>query len=308
MDSTNKKQISVSIKDFKTIIPYLEDHFKIYKVVLVNVGFAIYESKTKKLFPFNIFNLDSLNDEDRLCFFIYNDRDYPNLDTGDEISQDNFSLLIQILWLVEYIYTTTKEYNATVSKGYSKEYIEEMQDVINSIDYSEYIRPEMLKLFNFINDWKKIPQDEKVILKCGAKTLELNNPRNWIFTSINNYLDEHLRVETVEQAKEELQSNYSKKTGRKIVNRYQSAVIYGVSSIYQHFTNNASVSNQLCRFIRDYLKYLEMPITDDDFEHNDQLSLIKAKIYELRKKGGTPNWLENIEPEDYKRRSIITSW
>lgn len=308
MDVTNKRQVSVSIKDFKTIIPYLEEHFNITYAVLANVGFAIYENKSKNITPFQVFNLESLDDEDRLCFFIYNDREYPILDTRDDISQENFSLLIQIVWLIEYIYTATLEYKATVAKGYSKEYIEEMQDIIDSIDYSEYIRPDMLKLFNFVNDWKKIPQNEKVIIKSGAKTLELNNHRNWIFTAINNYLEEHLRVSTVEQAKEELQTDYSKKTGRKIVNRYQSAVIYGISAIYQQFTNNASVSNQLCRYIRDYLKYLEMPITDDDFEHNDQLSLIKAKIYEFRKKGGAPNWLENTEPEDFKRRSLIATW
>ena len=148
----------------------------------------------------------------------------------------------------------------------------------------------MLKLFNFVNDWKKTPENEKIIMKCGAKTLELDNYRNWMFTAINRYLEEHLRIGSVEQSKEELQSYYSKKTGRKSANRYQTAIIYGVSSVFQKFTNDTSVSNMLCQYIRDYLKYVGLPITDDDFEHNDQLSLIKAKIYECIKKGGAPNF------------------
>lgn len=311
MELTNKKQVSITIKEFKTILPLLEDYFGIYQAVLSNVGFAIYKKSSQEIIPFQMHYLDSSDDEDLLCFFIFDDKKYsvpyPVLETKEGMTQENLILFIKTIWIIEYIYTATLEYNEA-SKNQSAEYREEMQNIIDNIDYSEYIRPDMLQLYDFINDWRKQPQNEKVVLKCGAKTLELNNHRNWIFTAINRYLDEHLKVSSVEQAKEELKTNYSTKTGRKVSNRYQSAVIYGVSCIFQKFTNSQSVSNQLCRFIRDYLKYLGMPITDDDFEDNDQLSLIKAKIYEFRKKGGAPNWLDNSEPEDLKRISFNYGW
>jgi len=50
--------------------------------------------------------------------------------------------------------------------------------------YMDDVRPDMLKLYNFINDWKKMPEEEPIILACGSKKLRLDNKSNWFTVSL----------------------------------------------------------------------------------------------------------------------------
>lgn len=161
--------------------------------------------------------------------------------------------------------------------------------------YIDNIRPDMLKLFNFINDWKKIPQEEPIILACGSKKLRLDNKSNWMFTAINNYLKTYLNVDNVDAAKEELEIKYSQKAGKKM-NKYQSIIAYGIDCLYQDIYQTEEITNEMCCLIRDYLKYIGQPISQDDFDHPDDIKNIRSRIRYLRKTDFKPDWfLEDME-------------
>lgn len=176
------------------------------------------------------------------------------------------------------------------------EFYDENRDI-----YKDHVRKEMLQLYNFVNDWKKSPFEFPMVLKCGSKKLQLDNKNNWIFTAINNYLDEYLRIEDVETSQLELELNYSTKTGRKANNQYQTIFIYGIDKLFQDITKSDEISNDECRFIRDYLKYVGLPISEDGFDHDDDIKNIRSRIRYLRKTNYQPNWFENNDLS-YKER------
>lgn len=167
----------------------------------------------------------------------------------------------------------------------TSEFYDENRDI-----YLREVRPEMLQLYNFVNDWKKSPYEFPLVLKCGSKKMQLDNKENWIFTAINNYLDQYLRIKDVETSKLELELEYSTKTGRKTNNPYQTLFINGIDKLFQDITQSEEISNDECRFIRDYLKYISLPISDDGFEHDDDIKNIRSRIRYLRKTDYSPSW------------------
>ncbi|MBF0576259.1 hypothetical protein [Dysgonomonas sp. GY617] len=158
--------------------------------------------------------------------------------------------------------------------------------------YKHHVRPDMLQLYSFINDWKKTPTEPPITLICGNKKLQLDNKSNWMFTAINNHLEQYLRgIKNVEQAQLELEENYSKKTGRKS-NKYQNILINGIDKLFQDLTNTTEISNEQCRFVKDYLKYVDMPISEEEFDHEDDIKNIRSRIRYLRKLDYKANWID----------------
>lgn len=156
--------------------------------------------------------------------------------------------------------------------------------------YIENVRPEMLQLYNFINDWKKQPFEEPITLACGSKKMRLDNKSNWMFTAINNYLKTYLNVDSVAAAKNELETKYNSKAGKKM-NKYQSIITYGIDCLYQDIYQTEEITNDMCCLIRDYLKYIGQPISNDEFDHPDDIKNIRSRIRYMRTTDFKPDWL-----------------
>ncbi len=186
-----------------------------------------------------------------------------------------YSLIIMVSYYIRFYYAP---------------HINEMENynALEQHEYTNHIRPDMLKLYNFVNDWRKTPTDEPVIIACGSKKLKLDNKSNWIFTAINDYLKTYLKVDNVESAKEELET-YNLKAGKKM-NKYQSIFTNGIDCLYQHINDTEEITNEECCFIRDFLKYLGQPISQDGFDDLDDIKNIRSRLRYMRKTEFEPNW------------------
>lgn len=154
-----------------------------------------------------------------------------------------------------------------------------------------------------MNDWKKQPHEKPVTIICGNKKIVLDNKSNWIFTAIDNYLKNRLKnIDSVESATEELETKYSIKGGKKM-NIYQSIFMFGIDCLYRNMTNTDEITNEMCSLIRDYLKYIGEPISEDDFDDPDTIKNIRSRIRYLRKSEYKPVWeIANID-SDFPFRS-----
>lgn len=164
----------------------------------------------------------------------------------------------------------------------------ENYNALEQHEYTNHIRPDMLKLYNFVNEWRKVPTDEPVIIACGSKKLKLDNKSNWIFTAINDYLKTYLKVDNIDSAKQELET-YNLKAGKKM-NKYQSIFAFGIDNLYQDFTGKDEITNEECYFIRDFLKYLGQPISKDGFDDPDDIKNIRSRLRYMRKIEFEPDW------------------
>lgn len=170
-------------------------------------------------------------------------------------------------------------------------------DALYEIHYENDIRPELLELYLFINDRKWSPPSKPITLKWGHKTLKLQHANNWFTNAINQYLESiDLYSQTHEDRLKELEYHRAKKikqSGRKVDNRFQTLFIHGIDKLYLKKTNDPKVTNQECEFIRDYLKYMNLPISKDDFDHDDDIKNIRAKVQYMRKNGCPVRWTDD---------------
>ncbi|MDU1905158.1 MAG: hypothetical protein E6772_10280 [Dysgonomonas sp.] len=185
------------------------------------------------------------------------------------------SLIIMVSYYIRFFYAP----NINEMENYN---------ALEQHEYTNLIRPDMLKLYNFVNDWRKTPTDEPIIIACGSKKLKLDNKSNWIFTAINDYLKTYLKVDNVESAKEELET-YNLKAGKKM-NKYQSIFAFGIDNLYQDISGKEEITNEECCFIRDFLKYLGQPISQDEFDDPDDIKNIRSRLKYMRKTEFEPNW------------------
>ncbi|TFD97331.1 hypothetical protein E2605_06595 [Dysgonomonas capnocytophagoides] len=188
-----------------------------------------------------------------------------------------------------YLYATEKKYTPNADEELNRNQEAFLEEVSDESDYINHIRQEMLELYLFVNDWKT-SKNQPLTLKCGAKSLKLNNYNNWIFKALNEYLNKHTDIDSVEEAEDDLAFNYSKKTGRKANNKYQTLMIYGIDNLYRNVTKTEEITNQQCKFIRDYLKHIGLPLTQDYFDHDDDLKNIRSRIRYFRKNGCPEIW------------------
>lgn len=299
MEQRKIKKSCIEGKYLKDYMPYLEDCFNIDSRVIASSHLLILDlndfDSVKHFHP--IYHEAEL-EHSHLASSLYDKAKGLELFQEWELSDQWVHYLVTLF--VEHVYL-----EQTVAPCPSIEDIDYSEQIIDEFDYIDNIRPDMLELYRFINDWKSIPQDKPITLICGNKKLKLNNNRNWMFKAFNDYLEEHLGVESVEEAETELARKYSKKTGRK-ANKYQTLVIYGLDKLYQNIKQTEEITNQHCQFIRDYLKYLGMPISEDGFDHDDDIKNIRSRIRYLRKTGCSEQWVPSIE--EIMEKPIFNGW
>lgn len=188
-----------------------------------------------------------------------------------------------------YLYVKEKKYTPNADEDLNENQKAFLEEIDDENDYINYIRQEMLELYLFVNDWKT-SASQPLTLKCGAKSLKLNNYNNWIFKALNDYLNKKIDISSVKEAEDDLAFNYSKKIGRKADNKYQTLMIYGIDNLYRNVTKTEEITNQQCEFIRGYLKHIGLPLTQDGFDHDDDIKNIRSRIRYLRKNGCSETW------------------
>ncbi len=260
---TEEIKVTFQVSDMDCIMEIFQKHgieANIYIVIML-VEYLYISSQKEAEHTINPINVDDL---DKLGI---------NL---DNITPDNFHL-----FMAEKKSDFDKELNEN-----QKQFLQEAND---EYDYVDFARQEMLELFIFVNDWKE-SAEQPLTLKSGYKTIKINNKGGWTYKALNNYFNEHLGIETVEEAKDDLAFNYSKKTGRKTNNKFQTLMIYGIDNLYRATTKSEEITNQQCELIRDYLKHLGLSISQDSFDDPDDIKNIRSRIRYLRKNGCAETW------------------
>ncbi|QIK59891.1 hypothetical protein G7050_08645 [Dysgonomonas sp. HDW5A] len=281
-------QLPLPASYYQIAEPYLNKYFNIERRNINKQIFAAVAESSEQIPSEDFYN------QDHLEFLIKHDL---------KIEFEVYNPQIISEWLKIYNITEKVEFNTTIiiathfyiqiTKAPSLEDNDLERVYMEDRDiYKHYVRPDMLQLYSFINDWKKTPTEAPITIICGNKKLQLDNKSNWIFTAINNHLEQYLRgIKNVDQAQLELEEKYSKKTGRKS-NKFQNILINGIDKLFQDLTNNTEISNEQCRFVRDYLKYVDMPISEEEFDHEDDIKNIRSRIRYLRKLDYQANWID----------------
>lgn len=182
------------------------------------------------------------------------------------------------------------EVSAESTKDLNENQTAYLEEIESKNDYDNYIYPEMLQLYNFINDWKNSEQDKPLTLQCGGKKLKLENTNNWIFGVLNHSFDNLLVIKSVEEAQDELAFNYSKKAGRKANNKHQTLILKGAQDIFKVGNDSDEITNQYCEFVRDLLKHFHLSISKDDFNHDDDIKNIRSRMRYLQKNSSKERW------------------
>lgn len=154
--------------------------------------------------------------------------------------------------------------------------------------YLTDVRPEMLKLYQFIQKAvvQKKPPVKPIKLICGNEDVILDNSCYWLSGLFLEYLQIYLGVDSLEEAEQELQEKYTAKKGRKADNPTFNLIMVGASRLLKQHSTLKTKSEQL-RLILGYLELLGFFEKDDS--KNDE-NYINATISYIENHGFVPKW------------------
>lgn len=172
-------------------------------------------------------------------------------------------------------------------------YTDAIQWSENLPDYLTEVRPDMLKLYAFIQKAvvQKKPPIKPITLICGNEDVVLDNSCYWLSGLFLEYLQIYLGVGSLEEAEQELKEKYAAKKGRKTDNPTFNLIMVGTSRLLKQHSTLKTKSEQL-RFNLKYLELLgfyEAINSKEDKSKNDE-NYINAAISYLEKQGYTPKW------------------
>ena len=140
----------------------------------------------------------------------------------------------------------------------------------NQENYTHNIRPELLRLYVARND-RGGKYHKSCAITFGATTTPIQANFPWFEKMLDSYFHRFLGVNSVEEAKSELESIYSKKVGHPL-DRIAATYIWGTFHLLQSLPSMASENPKSCsrpqsRFIADYLNIIGLiNILDSDSE------------------------------------------
>lgn len=140
----------------------------------------------------------------------------------------------------------------------------------NQENYTRHIRPELLRLYIARND-KGGKYHKSCAITFGATTTSIQADFPWFEKMLDRYFHRFLGVNSVEEAKSELESIYNEKVGHPL-DRTVATFIWGTFHLLQTIPSMASANPKSCsrpqsRFIADYLNIIGLiNILDSDSE------------------------------------------
>ena len=165
---------------------------------------------------------------------------------------------------------------------------------------NEIVRKEQLKLYEFIKNASVDSDGTMITLKCTVRKgdkenthkVTIQNHFRWFTENLmGKYFSEYLPdIKTTEEARKELDRN-KRKRGRQTADIRTNAVTYGIFRLF-HEWKNMTTTNDLCKFIVDYLKFFGM-IEENDVYINREW--VRSQIRNFGKLDNPPR-LEHIPP------------
>ncbi len=137
-------------------------------------------------------------------------------------------------------------------------------------NYTRHIRPELLRLYIARND-RGGKYHKNCTITFGATTTSIQADFPWFEKILDRYFHRFLGVNSVEEAKAELESIYGNKVGHPL-DRPVATLIWGTFHLLQTIPSMASANPKSCsraqsRFIADYLDIIGLiNILDSDSE------------------------------------------
>lgn len=149
--------------------------------------------------------------------------------------------------------------------------------------YKLSVRPDLLKLYIALNE-KRERGSKRITIKIGNNSpVKLSNQAEWFEILLKKIFDEYLKVESVKEAKVELDSVYGKKIGNK-GNSTQLKYIYGIyklmedSAIQPKTQKTASI--KVCMFIVKYLAFIGEVKFNESISKETQTEDLQRQEYE----------------------------
>lgn len=136
-------------------------------------------------------------------------------------------------------------------------------------EYNKYalgVRPDMLQLYIALHEKRKSKRTSVKISVGNNPPIYLENDERWFENMLNDYLDKYLHIESLEEAKNELETLYSDQMGRKSKDPYYNQIIMGTFKLLQeNFLQSATgkATVEQCKFICDYLRCVHILKPDD---------------------------------------------
>lgn len=172
--------------------------------------------------------------------------------------------------------------------------------------YQQKVRPDMLELYKAFECDRRVREtknrkstfkDREITLKCGSnKPIHINNEDFWFTNMMFEYLNKYLGVSSLEEAEEELNTIYGKKSGRKSEQPLFDIYLYGTYQLLQNTSlktpEGGKITANQCKFIRDFLCYINF-IDEDDFMKDE--NYISSKLTYLMKHNFRPDWYKMID-------------
>lgn len=154
--------------------------------------------------------------------------------------------------------------------------------------YLTKVRPDMLKMFQFLNSGiaQKSGLPKPITLDNGKEKVTLDNSCYWFSGLLLDYLKIYLGVDSLEEAEQEVKEKYTAKKGRKADNPTFNLIMVGTSRLLKQHSTLKTKSEQL-RMVLDYLELIGF--FEEDSSKNDE-NYINATISYLEKQGFIPKW------------------
>ncbi|NLI36924.1 MAG: hypothetical protein GX416_10490 [Bacteroidales bacterium] len=149
--------------------------------------------------------------------------------------------------------------------------------------YKLHIRPDLLKLYIALNG-KKERGSERITIKIGNNSpINLSNQTRWFELLFKNIFDKYLSIESVKEAKAELDFVYGKKIGNK-GNITQLKYIYGIYKLMEGSAvqpkTQKTASMKICKFIVKYLAFIGEIKFDESINKETQTEDLQRQEYE----------------------------
>ncbi len=155
--------------------------------------------------------------------------------------------------------------------------------------YQKFVRPDLLKLYLALHTPKNPKLEKPIQVRFyGDSLCTLDNKMDWIISVLEEYLREHLGIDSTEQALAELNALYGKKSGVQLQNHYLTLYMHGLYHLLEKSTlikKKGQLPNRVVTFISQILSQIGLLIEDEDLS----FEIMKVRIRQSITRYNTPN-------------------
>lgn len=269
------QEITIDIDKYKKIRPYLEGYFND-------------QYPENLIFP-EIKPFKNIEPAKELTLTTY----LPNIETIfendpyirkflDSLPPDNYDTICWVLRIINHCLLYTMSGNKD---------LEETPMTSPYQYYPQKLRVDLLKMYLFCEDVPEEPyRSNELTIKVNGCKETFSNYDNYILRGlIKNFCKKCLIHEGIESREEVIEAlKFAQKAGRKSMNDYSPAIIYGTYKILKTISQEeTAISTAICRIIGKFLFYLKLESIDVAIDEH----YIRTNITRVLKKNPHPSLL-----------------